>query len=301
MTTQGHHDEAAGAVEAGTTGAMYEVKRRLGRAGASVGLAELTDDQARDLEALGYGALWVGPSVAADLREVERVLAATETITVATAINTIWDATPAELAASVHRVSDRFGDRFILGLGTAHPGLNAPLATKPLQAMTQMLDGLDAAGVPVQGRLLAALGPKMMRLAGQRSLGAHPYLAPVSHTAEARDILGPDALLATALLVADTDDEQEALTIGRAAIEIYLTLDNYLRNFQRAGFTEADFEDGGSPRLVGELVVPRAQAAATVQAHLAAGADHVTIGIRTLPGVDSHPGRQRVAELLNLL
>ena len=272
----------------------------LGRVGASVGLAELSDEQARELEDAGYGALWVGPSVAPDLREVERVLAATASISVATAITTIWSATPAELAAAFHRVTDRFGDRFLLGLGTAHAGVNAPLQGKPLQAMTAMLDGLDDAGVPPEGRLLAALGPRMLALAGERSRGAHPYLAPASLTADARRVLGPDALLAAALLVAATDDEQEALAIGRSAVEVYLTLDNYRRNFLRAGFTADDLAGGGSERLIGALVVPMSGAAAAVDAHLEAGADHVSIGIRTPPGQNSREGYRRVAQLLDL-
>ena len=126
----------------------------LGRVGASVGLADLSEDFARDFEHDGWGALWVGPSVAPDLVEVERVLAATESIPVVTAITTIWSAPPADIAAAYHRVTDRFGDRFVLGLGTAHAGINAPRQAKPLHAMREMLDGLDgldAAGVPVEG------------------------------------------------------------------------------------------------------------------------------------------------------
>jgi probable F420-dependent oxidoreductase len=276
------------------------VTHDFGRVGASVGLAELTDEQARELEDAGYGALWVGPSVAPDLLEVERVLRATASISVVTAITTIWSATPSELAASFRRVHDRFGDRFLLGLGTAHAGVNAPLQARPLQAMTAMLDGLDEAGVPAQGRLLAALGPRMLQLAGERSRGAHPYLAPTSLTADARRVLGPDALLAAALLVAATDDEQEALAIGRTAVEAYLTLDNYRRNFLRAGFTEDDLEGGGSERLIRALVVSMRGVTEAVGAHLGASADHVSIGIRTRPGQDSREGYRRAAELLDL-
>jgi probable F420-dependent oxidoreductase len=276
------------------------VTHDLGRVGASVGLAELSDEEARELEDAGYGALWVGPSVAPDLLEVERVLAATASIPVVTAIASIWSATPSELAASFHHLADRFGDRFLLGLGSAHAGVNAPLQAKPLQAMTAMVDGLDEAGVPVQGRLLAALGPRMMQLAGERSRGAHPYLAPTSLIADARRVLGPEALLAAALLVATTDDEQEALAIGRTAVEVYLTLDNYRRNFLRAGFTEDDLGDGGSERLIRALVVPMSGVAEAVGAHLEAGADHVSIGIRPSPGQDPRGGYRRVAELLDL-
>jgi probable F420-dependent oxidoreductase len=274
--------------------------RDLGRVGASVGLTDLTDSAARDLEAAGYGALWVGPSVDPDLVDVERVLAATETVPVITAITTIWSATPAEIAASFHRVYDRFGDRFILGLGTAHHGVNAPLAHKPLQAMTETLDALETLGVPAESMLLAALGPRMLQLAGERTLGAHPYLAPASTTAEARSLVGDDALLAQSLLVVISDDDQELLSIGRKAIEIYLTLPNYRRNFLRAGFTESDLQNGGSERLVRTLVASTRTAAAAAAAHVDAGADHVTIGIRPTPGQDVAAAYRTTATLLHL-
>jgi probable F420-dependent oxidoreductase len=274
--------------------------RDLGRVGASVGLTDLTDAGARELEQSGYGALWVGASVAPDLIAVERILAATESVAVVTAITTIWSATPAELADSFHRVHDRFGDRFIFGLGTAHPGLNAPLAHKPLQAMTETLAALEGLGVPADSLLLAALGPRMLQLAGQRTLGAHPYLAPASTTADARLHVGESALLAQALLVVITDNDSDMLAIGRKAIKLYLTLPNYQRNFLRAGFTESDLQSGGSERLVRALVASTATVAAAVGEHLDAGADHVTIGIRPTADQDVAAAYRRTAELLQL-
>ena len=272
----------------------------LGRVGASVGLADLSDDFARDLERSGWDALWVGPSVAPDLVDVERMLAATESIPVVTAITTIWSATPAEIAVACHRVVDRFGDRFVLGLGTAHAGINAPLRAKPLQAMKETLDGLDAAGVPVEGRLLAALGPKMTELAGQRSHGAHPYLAPASTIPEGRQLLGSNALLAQSLLAVITDHDDDMLAVGRQAIAVYLTLDNYRRNFLRAGFTETDLDNGGAERLVRALVSSTATLREAVDQQLQAGADHVTVGVRLTPGQDLQNAYRRAAAALRL-
>jgi probable F420-dependent oxidoreductase len=276
------------------------VKRPLGTIGASVGLDDLTDESARELEHAGYGALWVGPNVNPDLAQVEQVLAATESVSVITAITSIWAAEPAVLAASYKRVADRFGDRFILGLGTAHAGINAPTNVKPLQAMKNMLDRLDTEGVPADGRLLAALGPRMTQLAGKRSLGAHPYLAPAATTPHARELLGPDALLAQAILVVITDDDDELLRVGREAIKIYLTLDNYRRNFLRAGFAESDLDNGGSERLVHALVASGSGARAAVDAHLTAGADHVSIGVRLSPGQDTRGAYLYAAQMLEL-
>ena len=272
----------------------------LGRIGASVGLADLSDEFARDLERSGYGALWVGPSVAPDLVEVERVLAATETIPVVTAITTIWSATPVEIAAAYHRIASRFEGRFLLGLGTAHAGINAPLRAKPLQAMKEMLDGLDAGGVPVDGRLLAALGPRMSELAGERSGGAHPYLAPASTIPEVRRHVGENALLAQSLLVVISDSDDDVLSVGRQAIEVYLTLENCRRNFLRAGFSEADLDHGGSERLVRALVASTKTLRAAVDEHLRAGADHVTVGVRPTPGQDLRAGYRQAAAALDL-
>ncbi len=153
-------------------------------------------DVAAELEQLGYTALWI-PDVGGELfPAVENLLRATRSITVATGILNIWMHTPDQTAAEHARLTAEYGDRFLVGLGVSHSLLidNAEPGryTKPLQRMTEYLDGLDQAAIPLkpQDRLLAALGPKMLQLAGERTAGSHPYLVTPEHTANARAAFG---------------------------------------------------------------------------------------------------------------
>jgi probable F420-dependent oxidoreductase len=125
----------------------------------------------------------------------------------------------------------------------------------------------------------AALGPKMLELAGERSLGAHPYFVPVEHTRIARETLGPGALLAPEVAVVVEADDERARERARSYAATYLAASNYIRNLERLGFTERDFADGGSDRLI-DAVIPHGPAesvAEAVRAHLDAGADHVCL------------------------
>src|SRR5438128_1505696 len=150
---------------------------------------------ARALDDLGFGAIWIGGSPGGDLAGVERTLAATSRLTVATGIVNIWKDDAATIAASYHRVADAYPGRFLLGIGAGHPEAASQYA-KPYDALVQYLDALDAAGVPPSQRALAALGPKVLRLAAERTAAAHPYLVTPEHTRRARDLLGTDVLLA---------------------------------------------------------------------------------------------------------
>jgi probable F420-dependent oxidoreductase len=232
----------------------------------------------REIEALGYGTLWLGRSPS--LEEARACLEATSTLTVATGILNVWRHEPADVAKGHSELRRDFGERFLLGIGVGHPEKTSEYK-KPLAKMREYLDGLDAADPPVprDERVVAALGPKMLELAAQRSLGAHPYFTPVEHTRFARERMGPDALVATEVAVVVDPDPGTAREKAREYVAGYVGLTNYASNLLRFGFTEADLADGGSDRLI-DAVIPHGSAeqiAEGVRAHLEAGADHVCL------------------------
>ncbi|APY90191.1 TIGR03620 family F420-dependent LLM class oxidoreductase [Streptomyces alfalfae] len=238
-----------------------------------------------ELEELGYGTLWIGGSPSPD--DAAAVVAATRTVTVATGILSIWDHTAEDVAARIAAVEASARGRFVLGLGVSH-GPMVPQYTKPYSSMVAYLDALDAAKPPVSSghRVLAALGPKMLRLSADRALGAHPYLVTAEHTAEAREALGPDALLAPELTVVPDTDLDRARTTARKMLEMYLQLPNYTDNLLRLGFEENDFDDGGSDRLLDALFAlgDTERVKTRTQEYLDAGADHVALQVLTAEG-----------------
>lgn len=241
-------------------------------------------DQAAQIEALGYGAVWVAGSPPAELDWVEPILAATTTLKVATGIVNIWSAPADAVAASFHRIESAYPGRFLLGIGVGHPEADQTYRA-PLDALNDYLDVLDAHGVPKQRRIVAALGPKVLELAAERSAGAHPVLVTPEHTARAREVIGPDALLAPAVPVVPTTDTDAARAVGRSMLELYLGLKNYLNNWKRLGFTDDDIALPGSDRLVDALLVhgtPETIAARLAQ-HLDAGANHVPVQVIAPP------------------
>jgi probable F420-dependent oxidoreductase len=235
-------------------------------------------DVAQQVEALGFSALWLGgsPSVAQARPFVER----SDTIVVATGILNVWRHEPADVAAQHAELTSAYPGRFVLGLGIGHPEATSEYA-KPLAKMRTFLDGLDAAPTPVprDERILAALGPKMLDLAAERTLGAFPYFVTPEHTRTARERVGRDRVVTTELaVVLDTDPERARATARRYAAT-YLGASNYVRNLERLGFTDGDFADGGSDRLI-DAVIPHGSAeeiAEAVRAHHVAGADHVCV------------------------
>ncbi|MBI3213941.1 MAG: LLM class F420-dependent oxidoreductase [Mycobacterium sp.] len=243
-----------------------------------------TPQQLRDIEQLGYGAIWAGGSPPAELDWVEPILAATENLKLATGIVNIWTAQPGPTSESYHRIEKAFPGRFLLGIGVGHPEAHAEYK-KPYDALTEYLDKLDEYGVPTDRRVVAALGPQVLKLAARRSAGAHPYLTSPEHTAQAREIIGPDAFLAPEHKVVLTTDAEQARAVGRQALDIYLGLANYTNNWKRLGFTDADIARPGSDALVDTFVAygtPEAIAARVTQ-HLDAGADHVPVQVLTGP------------------
>jgi len=179
-------------------------------------------EAAAELEGLGYQALWVGLS-APNLELQEALLAATSRLAVATGIVSVWDSPPSVVAAAYRRVSGASPGRFLLGLGASHAHAverAGGIYERPYQKVAEFLDGLDAAvpPVPADGRALAALGPRMLALAGGRTVGAHPYLVTPEHTQRAREILGEGPLLAPEQMVILETDPASAREIARAAL-----------------------------------------------------------------------------------
>lgn len=236
------------------------------------------------VEELGYTAAWI-PDVGGDLfGSLEVLLSATSTLTVATGIMNLWMHAADEAAARHAELTSQHGRRFLVGIGVSHaPLIDATVGgyTKPYSRMVEYLDALDATPtpVPLDDRVLAALGPRMLELARTRAGGAHPYLVTPEHTRIARDALGDGPLLAPEQAVVLETDPVRARELARRHLAGYLKLPNYANNWFRHGFTPDDVRDGGSDRLVDALVVWGDEAAilARVQEHRDAGADHVCV------------------------
>lgn len=243
---------------------------------------QVPPDQLREIEALGYGAIWAGGSPPAELDWVEPILGETEKLALATGIVNIWTAAPGPTAESFHRIDAAYPNRFLLGIGVGHPEAQTEYK-KPYDALTEYLDELDRYGVPKDRRVVAALGPQVLKLSARRSAGAHPYLTTPEHTKQARELLGPDAFIAPEHKVVLTTDSEQARAVGRKALEIYLNLANYLNSWKRLGFTDADVAKPGSDALVDAVVAHGTvdAVAARLSEHLAAGADHVPVQVLT--------------------
>jgi probable F420-dependent oxidoreductase len=265
-------------------------------------------EAAAQLEELGYGTLWFPGSAGDDSLDCARVaLDATSRVTVATGITNIWTEAAEDVAPKHAELTGTYGDRFLLGVGISH----APLVNrvreedtyrKPYSAMVRYLDALDAAPTPVPHDeiVIAALGPRMLRLSAERTAGTHPYLSNPEHTRVAREAVGPDKLVAPEQGVVLETDPERARALARDFIERYLPLPNYANNWKRHGFTDDDIRDGGSDRLIDGLIAwgDDDAIAARVREHLDAGADHVCIQV--IHDEDGLPSEQwrRLADAL---
>ena len=259
---------------------VWSGQLRYGDAGAAA-------EAAAELDALGYGAIWI-PDVGGDvLGSIENLLGATTNLTIATGILNIWMHDPAEVAARRASWSTDWQERFLLGLGVSHQPLidhnNPGRYTKPYSKMVEYLDALDAEPTswPREARVLAALRTKMLGLARDRAAGIHPYFVPAEHVAHAREILGPGQTIAVELAVVLDTDPSSARATARRHTAIYVTLPNYTNNLREFGFGDADFADQGSDRLVDAIVAwgDIDAVAKRVTALRDAGADHVCVQV----------------------
>jgi probable F420-dependent oxidoreductase len=279
-----------------------QLRDRLGRFGIWRSSAQVTPDLAAGVERLGYGAVWLGGSPDGKLEIVPELLGATSTLMVGTSIVNIWKDDAATVARSYARIEASHPGRFVLGVGAGHREATKEYAS-PYEKLATYVDQLEAAGVPADSLVLAALGPKVLRLAGDRAAGAIPYLVPPEHTRLAREILGPDRLLAPEHKAVLDPDPERGRALGRKRVQNpYLNLVNYTSNLQRLGFADDDLAGGGSDRLIDALVAHGRpdQVAAQLSAHLDAGADHVAVQLLTQNDADLMPGYASLASALGL-
>jgi len=276
------------------------LRAAMGRYGVWRRSSDITPELAVQAESLGFGSLWAGGSPGAGLSEIEAFLAATERIVVATGIVNIWLADPHELAASFHRIEAAHPGRFILGIGPGHPE-NTEQATRPYSGLVAYLDALEADGVPADRLMLAALGDRVLALAGERTLGAHPYFVPPEHSARAREVLGAGPLLVPeqrVLLEADPTAARDGL---RSGMRRYFELHNYRANLLRVGMEAAEV-DAVSDVAVDHVAVwgDDARVRAGIDAQLEAGADHVAVQLITADPAGVTSALPQLATLLGL-
>jgi probable F420-dependent oxidoreductase len=253
--------------------------------------ARRAQEAAAEIEALGFGAIWVPEAIGREaFTNSGLLLAGTRRIVVATGIANIWVRDPMAMAGAQKTLTEAYPDRFLLGIGVSH----APLVTmrghdysKPLSAMRRYLDGMASAPFMAvlpsteTATVIGALAPKMLALAAERTKGAHPYFVPPQHTAFARKQMGAGPLLAPEQAVVLETEAEKARAIARAHMATYLRLPNYANNLKRLGFTDADIGGGGSDRLVDAIVAwgSMDKIAERIGAHHDAGADHVCIQV----------------------
>ena len=246
---------------------------------------------AAEIEALGYGAIWIPEALGREaFTNSALLLAGTKKIVVATGIANIWARDAMAMASAQKTLTDAYPDRFLLGIGVSHAplvGMRGHNYDKPYTTMRTYLDAMDSApymaSPPTTApmRLIAALAPKMLKLAAERANGSHPYFVPPEHTAVARKILGKGPLLCPEQAVILETDAAKAREIARTHMSTYLGLPNYVNNLKRLGFTDDDIANGGNDRLVDAIVAwGNVDAIVTrVRAHHDAGADHVCVQV----------------------
>lgn len=256
--------------------------------------ASRMQETAAELEELGYGALWFGEATGREaLTKAGLLLAGTKRIVIATGIANMYGRDPVTMSAAQKTLAEAYPNRFLLGLGVSHIPLVEKLRghqyDKPVPTMRAYLDAMDKApyhAVPPASKLprvLAALGPMMLKLSAERADGAHPYNTTPQHTAKARELLGPGPLLCPEQGVVLEKDSTKARGIARKFLQIYLGLPNYTNNWLRLGFEESDFSSGGSDKLI-DAVIAWGDLKAVVnriREHHTAGADHVCVQVLT--------------------
>lgn len=279
-----------------------QARDHLGRFGVWRTASQVTPELAAELERLGFGTLWLGGSPSGELVQVEQLIDATTTLILATGIVNVWQDDAHAVAAAFARVEGRHPGRFLLGVGVGHREASQQYG-KPYETLMTYVDTLLGDGVPRASLVLAALGPKVLRLAAERAAGAHPYLVTPEYTRQAREILGAGPLLAPEQKVVLDADPERARAIGRPRVRSpYLGLINYTRNLRRLGWSADDLADGGSDALIDALVAHGSPAAVAqrLTEHLEAGADHVCAQLLTAPDADPLDGYRQLAQALGL-
>jgi probable F420-dependent oxidoreductase len=267
----------------------------------------------REIEALGFGSLFMPEGGGKDVMvQSAAFLNVTERLVIGTGIANVHVRVPTAAETGARTLTALHPGRFVLGLGVSHaPFVEGSLGkaySKPLSSMRTYLERMNSVPVdlepgPRPTRLLAALGPKMIELSGQLADGAHPYLVMPEQTRHTRDILGDDRWIVTEQAVAIGGTDADRLRRARSHVGPYSKLDNYRKSWLRQGFDDADLADGGSERLLRALVGmgSAAEAAASVTAHLGAGADHVVVQVAVdSPADDPLPDLRALAAELNL-
>jgi probable F420-dependent oxidoreductase len=251
-------------------------------------------EAAAELEQLGYGALWFpGGSPEGFAQHISGLLGSTRNVVIATGIVSVWTHDPKTISAQYQQFEDAAPGRFLLGIGISHPHVveRAGLTyQKPLAKLRWFLEELE--DVPIERRVLASLGPQSLQLAREKSWGTHPYFVPVAHTRVAREAIGPGKLLAPELMVVLETDAAKAREVARGSMAMYLAAPNYANTLLRLGYTADDLGNGGSDRIVDDIVAwgDEARILARVQEHIDAGADHVCVQVlnqdRRVPALD---------------
>jgi probable F420-dependent oxidoreductase len=272
---------------------------KLGRIGVWTNALDLqparkAQDGAREVERLGYSAIWFPESLRREaFSNAALLLAATSRIVVATGIANIYARDPVTMAAGQKTLAEAYPGRFLLGIGVSHrpsvEQVRGHVYGKPVETMRAYLQAMAKA--PYQSieppekpvTILAALGPNMLKLAAEQTSGAHPYFVPVEHTRQARKALGSKAILAPEQAVVLEKNPDKARAIARVHTQYYLRLPNYVNNLRRLGYTEDDLTGVGTDRLVDDIVAwgDLGAVASRVDAHFEAGADHVSVQVFT--------------------
>ncbi|RSD11796.1 TIGR03620 family F420-dependent LLM class oxidoreductase [Amycolatopsis eburnea] len=251
----------------------------LGLFGAHLREHQVTPESAAEVERAGYGTLWLDASPPADLALAERLLDATTRLVVGTSVVNVWTADADTVAASYHRIEAKHPSRFVLGVGIGHREVHAEWAS-PYDTLVSYLDRLDRAGVPAGRVVVAALGPRMLRLARDRTAGTIPCMVPAEHTRQARSAVGTGKLLLPGHFALVEPDAGRARAIARNAPPgTALAVANYANNLRRLGYTDEDLSGAGSDRLIDALVAhgDPATVATRLLAHRDAGADQVGV------------------------
>ncbi|UFS98004.1 LLM class F420-dependent oxidoreductase [Nocardia huaxiensis] len=276
--------------------AIMVTTQELGKIGVWQAYSVFTPESVRELEQLGYGTVWLGASPDASWDGYDALLAATDSLTIGSSIVNVWASPSAEAAETFHRLDDKYPGRFVLGIGAGHREHTADY-TKPYDALAAYLDDLDTAGVPQSQRALAALGPRVAKLARDRTAGALPYLTVPEHTAALREQLGPHTLIAPEHKVVFDTDPDRARATARETLGYYLGLSNYTANLRRYGFGDDDLTAPGSDRFIDAVAAhgTAEQIADRLTDHLRAGADHVAVQVL---GGDPLPALRALAPAL---